>query len=76
MALFRKPSWLKPEVNEVKYWLHALIVSFLILFVLQLFKTMVITAALGNMLSIKNVILLTVLFVLSDVIAHTVLKLD
>jgi hypothetical protein len=76
MVMFKKPQWLKPEINEFKYWLHAAIVSFLILLVLQLFKTFVVTQALGNMLSIKNILLLTVLFVISDVIAHTVLKLD
>ena len=25
MKLFNKPNWLKPEINEPKYWLHVLV---------------------------------------------------
>jgi hypothetical protein len=76
MAMFRKPNWLKPEINEFKYWVHALVISVLILFVLNLFKAITVAATLGGIFSIKNILLLTVMIVISDVVAHTILGLD
>jgi len=30
MKLFKKPRWLKPEINELVYWVHILILAVVI----------------------------------------------
>lgn len=74
--LFKKPKWLKPEINELKYWLHVVILAFLILGIMAFFKAFVLTSVAAGLLTVKNVLILTLLIALSDVIAHTVLQLD
>lgn len=69
MALFNKPKWLKPEINEPLYYVHVAIISVVVLGVLQYFQG-------GNMLTLKNVLWSIPLITLGDIIAHTVLKLD
>lgn len=69
MKLFKKPAWLRPEINELNYWLHLLILAFVVLSLLQLFVG-------GDMLSVWNVLWSIPLLAVGDLIAHTVLKLD
>lgn len=67
--LFNKPSWLKPEINEIKYWIHLVIIATIILAVLQYLQG-------GQMLTIKNILYSVPLIGLGDLVAHTLLKLD
>lgn len=69
MAMFRKPLWLKPEINEFKYWVHLAILAFVVLGILEIWKG-------GGMLSVKNVLVSIPLLAAGDLVAHTVLKLD
>lgn len=69
MKLFNKPNWLKPEINELKYWIHLVILSAIVLFLS--------THILGNRSFGIDTILYTVLFLaIGDIIAHTILGLD
>jgi hypothetical protein len=69
MKLFNKPKWLKPEIDEPIYYLHLVILAFVVLGLLQLWKG-------GDMLSLKNVIISIPFLTLGDLAAHTILKLD
>lgn len=69
MKLFNKPKWLKPELEEPKYWLHLLILSAVVLALLQYFLG-------GDMFTIKNVLMSVPFLAVGDTVAHTVLKLD
>jgi hypothetical protein len=69
MKLFKKPRWLKPEINEPIYYVHVIIIAVVILGILQYFTG-------GEMLTIKNVLWSIPLITLGDVIAHTVLRLN
>ena len=60
---------LRPEINEWKYWLHLVLISFIVLLILQLVKG-------GSMLTILNVLFGTLLIGISDVIVHSLLRLD
>lgn len=70
MKLFNKPKWLKPELNEPKYWLHLVILSTVVLFILQRIYPS------SEMLTIKNVLLSVPILALGDFIAHTSLQLE
>jgi len=69
MKLFNKPKWLKPELDEPKYWLHLIILSTVVLGLLQYFTG-------GEMLTIKNVLQSIPLLALGDAVAHTVLRMN
>ena len=69
MKLFKKPSWLKPELDEFKYWVHLLIIAFIVLGILQYFTG-------GDMLTIKNLLYSVPLLAIGDTVSHTILKLD
>ena len=69
MKFFNKPRWIKPELNEPKYWLHLVIIAVIVLGILQYFKG-------GEMLTILNVLWSIPLLALGDFIAHTILQLD
>lgn len=69
MQLFNKPTWLKPEINDPKYYLHLIIVATVALAILQLFSG-------GDMLTLRNVLLSVPLLLVGDVIAHTVVRMD
>ena len=69
MELFKKPDWLKPEINEPIYFLHVGIIAFIVLAILQFFKG-------GDMLTVVNVLWSIPLITLGDITAHTILKLD
>ncbi len=69
MKLFNKPRWLKPEINELKYWIHILILSIVITKIMSWFGY---CAGLQLIFIIK----LGLAIVAGDVLAHTLLKLD
>lgn len=69
MKLFKRPQWLKPEIDEPIYYLHVLIIAMVVLGILQY-------AAGKDMLTLKNVLLSIPLITLGDIIAHSVLKLN
>lgn len=69
MELFKKPAWLKPELNEPIYWLHLLILSTVALWALNFILNQ-------DMFSWKNVFVSIPFLALGDGIAHTILKLD
>ena len=69
MKLFNKPKWLKPEINELKYWFHLVIVAAVAIFLIDYFlKT--------DMFSIKTVLMSVPFLGAGDIIAHTLLKFD
>lgn len=67
--LFNKPNWLKPEINELKYYIHVAIIAVVVLGILQYWKG-------GEMLTLMNVLYSIPLITLGDIVAHTVLGLD
>jgi len=69
MKLFKKPNWLKPEINEPIYYLHLAVISLVVLGLLQYFTG-------GDMLTIKNVLWSIPLLLAGDIVAHTILKLN
>jgi len=69
MKMFKKPRWLKPEIDEPKYYLHVLILVLVVYGLVNYFvEPMEIT--------FNNVILGILFLTIADVIAHTILKLD
>lgn len=60
---------LRPEINQIRYWVHLAILAVVVLGVLQLIKG-------GEMLSVKNVLWSIPLLALGDIVAHTLLKFD
>lgn len=69
MKLFNKPNWLRPEINEPKYYLHVGIIAVAVLGILQYFTG-------GEMLTVKNVLWSIPLLTIGDIIAHSVLKMN
>lgn len=69
MKLFKKPNWLKPEINDPIYYLHLGILAIVALFILQQIYR-------GEMLTIKNILLSIPLLLAGDIVAHTLLRLD
>jgi hypothetical protein len=69
MKLFKKPNWLKPEINEPIYYVHLAVIAIVVLGCLQLLFG-------GEMLTIKNILLSIPLLLLGDTVAHTILKLN
>ena len=69
MKLFKKPKWLKPELNEPKYWLHILILAVVVVQIMSWFGY---CAGLNLQIILK----LGLAIVVADTIAHTLLGLD
>lgn len=67
--LFRKPNWLKPEINTWNYWIHIYLISLFVLFMIQYFQG-------GEILTLKNVFFLAWLLTAGDIISHTLLGFD
>jgi len=67
--LFKKPEWLKPEINVPIYYLHLIILAIVTLGILQWWKG-------GQMLTVNNVLMSVPLLTAGDFAAHTILKLD
>lgn len=77
MKLFKKPKWLKPDFDTFKYWLHALILAVVVLGVMQLFRMLVLNAAvMASLFTVKNIAILALLLGVSDIVVHTVLRYD
>lgn len=57
------------DLVKPKYWIHAIIISGVILLILQVWQG-------GDMFSIKNVAISTGLVALGDIIAHNILHFN
>ena len=68
--IFKKPKWLRPEINQVIYWVHILILALTVQLILTMFGYDV-----GNYFSIYT-LHLAIAISLADIIAHTVLGFD
>ena len=62
-------KWLKPELDEFKYWVHLAIIAVVVLGLLQFFLK-------GDMLTVKNVLFSIPLLAAGDTVAHSILRLD
>lgn len=67
---FRKPKWLRPELNIPLYYVHLVLISVSVFTVLQY------VFGVPNMLTVLNVIYSIPLLTIGDGIAHTILQLD
>jgi hypothetical protein len=67
--LFKKPKWLRPEIDELTYWIHLVILASVVLGILQLWQG-------GEMFSIKLILQSVPLLATGDIIAHTILGFD
>lgn len=64
MKIFNKPKWLKPELDEPKYYVHILIILGVMYGLMQLYNP-------GN-----NFLFYGLFLIIADGVAHTVLKMD
>ena len=69
MKMFKKPDYLKPEINDPMYYVHLVILATVVLGILQLWKG-------GNMLTLMNVIISIPLLLAGDVAAHSILGIN
>jgi hypothetical protein len=69
IIFFKKPEWLKPEINNLWYYVHLLVLAVVVLGLLQLFVG-------GRMLTISNVLWSIPLLLLGDIAAHSILGMD
>lgn len=67
--LFKKPKWLLPEINELKYWIHILILSVVVTQILIWLGDF-------DVFKLSFIIKLGLAIASADVIAHTLLKLN
>lgn len=61
--------YVRPEVDEFKYWVHLLIISSAVLGLIQLLRY-------DSLFSFGNILFLAAFIGFSDIIAHTLLGLD
>jgi hypothetical protein len=64
-------KWLRPEIDEPKYYVHLVVIAVVTLFLLDKFVNPAIP-----MLTIKNVLWSIPLLLAGDTVAHTILQLD
>ena len=69
MKLFDKPKWLKPEINEPKYFVHLAILVFCLLIFLKYIVGF-------DILNWEMAFYVSIGLLLGDIKAHTFLKLD
>ncbi len=69
MKLFKKPKWLKPELNEPKYWAHILILAIVVVQIMSWFGYCA-----G--LQIELILKLGLAIAIADTIAHTILQMN
>ena len=69
MKLFKKPNWLKPELNEPKYWVHILILAVVVVQIMSWFGYCA-----GLQLSL--ILKLGLAIAIADTIAHTILQMN
>ncbi len=67
--LFSKPKWLRPEINEPKYYFHILILAVVVTQIMSWFGYF-------NGLQISLIIKLGLAIILGDILAHSLLGLD
>ena len=72
MKLFSKPGWLRPEIDELKYWWHLVIIVLITFVLINAF----VQPLSWNEIGINGVIVGVVFVALADTVAHTVLGLD
>jgi hypothetical protein len=61
---------IKPrEIKKPKYWFHIAVNAFLYLLILQLLFR-------GDMLTLKNVLISIPIIAVTDIISHSILRLD
>lgn len=60
---------IKPEVGDIKYWIHLIIIVLIVYFLLNMFVTTM-------PITLKSVASGVVIVGIADIIAHTILKLD
>jgi hypothetical protein len=65
----KKKFKLRPELGDFRYWIHIPIIALVVLGILQIFYG-------GNMLTWKSLALGSLLIILGDITAHTLLRLD
>lgn len=64
MKLFNKPKWLKPEINELVYWVHLGVLLGVVYLLMNWHNPE------------KNFLIWMIYLGLGDITAHTVLGLD
>lgn len=69
MKLFKQPKWIRPELNDIKYYVHLLVISAVVLGLLELFVS-------KGRFSILNILISSAFILVGDVVAHTILGLD
>jgi hypothetical protein len=69
IQFFKKPEWLKPEINQSDYWLHLAILSTVALGILELFIS-------KGMFTWQNITTSIPILAIGDLCAHTLLGLD
>ena len=67
--MFKKPNWLKPEINESKYWIHLVIIVVMVYFLINKFLS-------PMDITLENVGLGVIFVGIADITAHTILRLD
>jgi hypothetical protein len=67
--MFKRPKWLRPEIEEPKYWLHLVIIAVVVLGILKLWVDV-------DMFNIETILLAIPLFAIGDIVAHTLLGFD
>lgn len=68
MKLFKKPQWLKPELNETTYWVHVLLIA-------VTFYTIMNVVFSFNFVP-SDMFFIVIAFTIGDIIAHTLLEFD
>lgn len=67
--LFKKPRWLKPEINEPLYYVHIAVIVVVGLYLLKTFFA-------HDMFNFDMGWKLGAVLIAGDIVAHTILKLD
>lgn len=67
--LFKKPKWLKPELEMPWYYVHVIILVIVILFIVKQFFN-------HDMLTVAWVLKFSVAAIIGDTVAHTIMGRD
>lgn len=68
-TMFKKPKWLKPEINEPKYWVHVAVIIAATYGLMELYDP-------TGLSTFMMLIIFGAYFAIGDIITHTVLGLD
>ena len=69
MKLFKKPKWLRPEIDEPKYWVHIAVLVGVIYGLMQLYDP-------NQLTGIFTFIVYGLFLAIADIVAHTILGFD